>query len=180
MTFVPPKGKTPALRAGIIDASNPYQFDLPTTWAETRVPNTQSGNYCQPRCDEPWTEVIFENGVDGKVELIVAPLRKFTPSLTAKVEDFGNKDEFLPRVGPYLTGDYYEPEYKVSSDAVSKDGLTYYVYELFAPDSLSGPHILGVTTFKDEGCLLLKISATEKQWKSSKAKLVEIAKSFKA
>jgi hypothetical protein len=28
-----------------------------------------AGNYCQPRCDEPWTEVLFESGAEGKVRV---------------------------------------------------------------------------------------------------------------
>jgi hypothetical protein len=53
--FVPTKAKTPALRAGTVDAANPYKFALPPQMVEQKVANISSGNYCQPRCDEPWT-----------------------------------------------------------------------------------------------------------------------------
>lgn len=39
-----------SLRAGTVDSSNPYRFDIPPTWSEQRVSNTQSGNYCQVGC----------------------------------------------------------------------------------------------------------------------------------
>lgn len=45
------------------------RFDMPPTWHEARVANTQSGNYCQPRCAEPWTEVVFENDKEGRIEV---------------------------------------------------------------------------------------------------------------
>lgn len=84
-----------AIRAGSIniDRDEPYRFALPPSWKEGKVANIQSGNFCQvrrggvpfaqllhegngsnmsralcmqPRCDEPWTEVVFENSADGK------------------------------------------------------------------------------------------------------------------
>jgi hypothetical protein len=33
------------------------------------VANIQSGNYCQPRCAEPWTEVIFTDPAEGKAQV---------------------------------------------------------------------------------------------------------------
>lgn len=53
--FVPSASKTPALRAGTVDNTAPYRFALPPNFVEQKVANIQSGNYCQPRCDEPWT-----------------------------------------------------------------------------------------------------------------------------
>lgn len=58
-----------ALRAGTVDRENPYRFSLPSSWRENQVANIQSGNYCQPRCAEPWTEVIFTNLSEGKVQV---------------------------------------------------------------------------------------------------------------
>lgn len=47
--------------------------------------NTQSGNYCQPRCDEPWTEVVFASDTEGRLELIASPLKKLTPRKDVQV-----------------------------------------------------------------------------------------------
>lgn len=39
-----------------------------------QVANIQSGNYCQPRCAEPWTEVIFTDPAEGKVQVRGLPI----------------------------------------------------------------------------------------------------------
>ena len=49
MLFVPDARKTPAIRAGIVDPNDPYQFAMPPTWREGKVANIQSGSYCQVR-----------------------------------------------------------------------------------------------------------------------------------
>lgn len=76
--FVPDKTKTPALRAGTVDREDPYSFAIPPSWSERKVANIQSGNYCQPRCAEPWTEVIFADDTEGKVSVLVSPLVRLT------------------------------------------------------------------------------------------------------
>lgn len=45
--FVPDARKTPALRAGTVDPTDPYRFAMPPTWREGKVANIQSGSYCQ-------------------------------------------------------------------------------------------------------------------------------------
>lgn len=52
-----------------MDKNNPYRFALPPTWREQQVANIQSGNYCQPRCAEPWTEVIFSDSTEGRAQV---------------------------------------------------------------------------------------------------------------
>ena len=77
--------------------SEPYRFAIPPTWREGKIANIQSGNFClvrpcsltctstgttlwppfvylslglreaQPRCDEPWTEALYENPSEGKL-----------------------------------------------------------------------------------------------------------------
>lgn len=68
--FKPSAAKTPALRSGTIDPNAPYTFSLPAAgrWKEAKVANAISGNYCQPRCDEPTTEVIFSSPTQGSVK----------------------------------------------------------------------------------------------------------------
>ena len=48
--FVPSDRETPAIRAGTIAK---YRFSMPGPWVRRTVANILSGNYCQPRCDEP-------------------------------------------------------------------------------------------------------------------------------
>lgn len=57
----------------------------------------------QPRCDEPWTEVIFASDVEGRLELIVSPLKKLTPKKDVAVSSPARSLSRQPgplRVGP--------------------------------------------------------------------------------
>lgn len=56
-----------------------------------------SGNYCQPRCDEPWTEVLFESSSDGKIFVIVSPLVKLTRVKGAAIDEVGSPEGILNR-----------------------------------------------------------------------------------
>ena len=67
--FKPNNTKTPAIRAGTVDPLNPYTFALPPNFSEKQVANIASGNYCQPKCGEPWTEVIFSNDKMGSASV---------------------------------------------------------------------------------------------------------------
>jgi hypothetical protein len=163
--FVPDPKKTPALRAGMVNAAEPYSFALPPSFREARVANIASGNYvrmrtlrcstahrcmrrhvlardehllsdvdahflqqqenamhypahphnalpaqCAPRCDEPWTEVIFESASDGRITLIVSPLVKLTRTKGARIEDIGPPEGLLTSLGSYITGTFLDDE----------------------------------------------------------------------
>jgi hypothetical protein len=56
-----------------------------------------AGNYCQPRCDEPWTEVLFESSQEGKIVVIVSPLIKLTRVKGAAIDDIGTPEGILNR-----------------------------------------------------------------------------------
>jgi hypothetical protein len=51
----------------------------------------------QPRCDEPWTEVVFESPTDGRIAVIVSPLVKLTRQKDARIEDIGSPEGILNR-----------------------------------------------------------------------------------
>ncbi|GIL88259.1 hypothetical protein Vretimale_14136 [Volvox reticuliferus] len=178
--FVPSASKTPALRAGTVDNTSPYRFALPPNFVEQKVANIQSGNYCQPRCDEPWTEVIFEGTQGGRVELIVSPLQKLTSKKNVKVEDLGTPDQLLERVGNYITGTYLDEDALVASNSRSQDGLTYYLYELNAPYAKAGARSYTACTVKGDLAFLFVASATEKQWGKLESSLRRVVESFRA
>ncbi|PNW82467.1 hypothetical protein CHLRE_06g280150v5 [Chlamydomonas reinhardtii] len=179
--FVPTQAKTPALRAGTVDSANPYKFALPPQMVEQKVANIASGNYCQPRCDEPWTEVIFEGTTGGRVELIVAPLQKLTPRKNIKVEDLGTPEQLLQRVGNYITGTYLDEDALVSGTSKTlDDGLTYYYYELNAPYAKVGGHSFTACTVKGDLAYLFITSANEKQWGKLEGSLKQTVESFRA
>ncbi|KAL6764681.1 hypothetical protein V8C86DRAFT_2468060 [Haematococcus lacustris] len=179
--FTPAKDKTPALRAGTIKPDSPYTFILPPGFKELRISNTQNGNFCQPRCAEPWTEVVYEDGKVGKVQLMAVPLLKLTNVKNPNITQLGTPAELLPRIGPYITGSYYdEDSLQAMSTLQPGDGLTYYEYELNSLDAASAPRSLTVATAKGEVLYLLVCTASEKQWKGAEATLRTVAESFRA
>ncbi|GFR51004.1 hypothetical protein Agub_g13330 [Astrephomene gubernaculifera] len=178
--FVPSAAKTPALRAGTVDNKSPYQFALPPNFVEQKVANIQSGNYCQPRCDEPWTEVVFEGAQGGRVELIVSPLQKLTPRKNVKVEDLGTPEQLLERIGNYITGSYLDEDALVACSSTARNGLTYYYYELNAPYSKIGARSYTACTVKGDLAYLFIASATEKQWGRQEERLRKVVESFRA
>ncbi len=86
-----------ALRSGVINGSDSYSFEVPSNYREVGVANIQSGNFCmvstftifqllqnallcicafsyvllpvQPNCAEPWTEVVFADDKEGKIQV---------------------------------------------------------------------------------------------------------------
>lgn len=88
----------------------PYQFILPPTWKQTRVANILSGNYCQPKCAEPWVEVKFEDDKQGKVQVVASPLIRLTNKPNATIEDIGTPEKLIASLGPFVTGNTYDPD----------------------------------------------------------------------
>lgn len=179
--FVPDSKKTPALRAGTVNPSDPYKFAMPPTFREGKVANILSGNFCQPNCAEPWTEVVFEDEATGKVQVLVSPLVKLTNKPNARIQDVGEPNRLLDSVGPFITGTYLDDEDVVSVITKEQDdGRTYYYYEINAPYGTNGPHTLTAMTTKGELALLFIVSATDKQWSRAQGKLRQVVETFRA
>lgn len=179
--FIVSKDKTPAIRAGTIDAINdPYRFALPPTWHEGKVANIQSGNFCQPRCDEPWTEVVFEAASEGKVTLMAAPLRRLGVNKPVSIEKVGSLDSVLSSIGPFISGTGIDEEDVVSKEQKTIDGKTYYLYETYAPSGTNPPHSVTCVTTRGDLAYLFITAATDKQWSKSANKLKKMAETFRA
>ncbi|GBF96037.1 hypothetical protein Rsub_08852 [Raphidocelis subcapitata] len=179
--FVPDSKKTPAIRAGTVTPGAPYRFAMPPTWREAKVANILSGNYCQPRCAEPWIEVIFEGEAEGKAQVILAPLVRLTNRKGVKIEDIGPPEGIITSLGPFITGTYLDEEDIVSaSSAPRDDGLTYYSYELNAAYGTNGPHTVSACTVKGDLALLFVVSANEKQWARNEGTLRKMVETFRA
>lgn len=179
--FVPDSKKTPALRAGAINPNTPYSFALPAKFKEKQVANISSGNFCMPNCAEPWTEVVFENEVEGKVQVQAAPLVKLTNKVNASVTDLGSPRELLDRVGPFITGTQLDEEDVVAvSSKVLDDNRPYYYYELYAPYGTTAPHTLTACVAKGEVLYIFVVSATDKQWPKAEKTLRKVVESFRA
>ncbi|CAN0921593.1 PsbP domain-containing protein 6, chloroplastic [Linum grandiflorum] len=166
---------TPALRAGNVE---PYQFVLPPSWKQTRVANILSGNYCQPKCAEPWVEVKFEDEKQGRVQVVASPLIRLTNKLNATIEDIGSPEELIASLGPFVTGNSYDPDELVYTSVEKDGGLTYYTYELETPYAQTGAHNLAKATAKGSTVVLFVASATDKQWQTSRKTLQSVLDSF--
>jgi hypothetical protein len=45
----------------------------PSSWAELPLLNPLTGNFCMPRCEEPWYEFKFEDPKEGTVQVGGSP-----------------------------------------------------------------------------------------------------------
>lgn len=88
----------------------PYQFILPPTWKQLRIANILSGNYCQPKCAEPWVEVKFEDEKQGKVQVVASPLIRLTNKPNSSIEEIGSPEKLIASLGPFVTGNSYDPD----------------------------------------------------------------------
>ncbi|KAM3333163.1 hypothetical protein ACQJBY_028340 [Aegilops geniculata] len=166
---------TPALRAGNVE---PYEFILPPTWKQLRVANILSGNYCQPKCAEPWVEVKFEDERQGKVQVVASPLIRLTNRPNATIEDIGSPEKLIASLGPFVTGNTLEPEEIIETSVEKIGDLTYYSYVLETPLALTGSHNLAKATAKGSTVVLFVASASDKQWQSSEKILKAMVDSF--
>ncbi|KAF2604346.1 hypothetical protein F2Q70_00026698, partial [Brassica cretica] len=156
----------------------PYQFVLPPNWKQLRIANILSGNYCQPKCAEPWIEVKFENEKQGKVQVVASPLIRLTNKPNATIEDIGEPERVIASLGPFVTGNSYDSDELVDTSIEKIGDQTYYKYVLETPFALTGSHNLAKATAKGNTVVLLVVSATEKQWQSSQKTLQAILDSF--
>ncbi|KAI5663989.1 hypothetical protein M9H77_23312 [Catharanthus roseus] len=166
---------TPALRAGNVQ---PYKFFIPPTWKQTRVANILSGNYCQPKCAEPWIEVKFEDEKQGKIQVVASPLIRLTNKPNAKIEDIGSPEKVIASLGPFVTGNTLDPDELLETSVEKRGDQTYYKYVLETPYALTGSHNLAKATAKGSTVVLFVASANDKQWQSSRETLQAILDSF--
>jgi PsbP len=182
--YTPADRATPALRAGVITPSpNLYSFQLPAKWAEGTILNILSGNFCMPRCDEPWYEALWESPEEGSAMLVVSPLYRLVSKANATLKDLGPPQQVIEQIGPFITGNYLD---SVEDDVLSMkteefaDGRTYYTYEINAPYAKVGTHQLAAFTTKGDLAYLWVVAGNDKQWGKAESKLRYMLKSFKA
>ncbi|XP_043723077.1 psbP domain-containing protein 6, chloroplastic [Telopea speciosissima] len=166
---------TPALRAGNVQ---PYEFLLPPTWKQMRVANILSGNYCQPKCAEPWVEVKFEDERQGKIQVVASPLIRLTNKPSATIEEIGSPEKLIASLGPFVTGSTYDPDELIETSVQKRGKQTYYTYVLETPFALTGSHNLAKATAKGNTVILFVASANDKQWQTSQKTLKAMLDSF--
>ncbi|EFJ20658.1 hypothetical protein SELMODRAFT_176658 [Selaginella moellendorffii] len=168
---------TPALRAGNVQ---PYEFILPSTWKQQRIANILSGNYCQPKCAEPWVEVKFEDDKEGSLQVVAAPMVRLTNKPNARIDEIGSPEKLIAALGPFVTGNSYDPDEVIETSVKDRDGEKFYCYTLETPYAKTGTHNLAAATSKGNVVLLFVVSASESQWSKSESVLRTILDSFKA
>ncbi|KAG0620113.1 hypothetical protein M758_4G190200 [Ceratodon purpureus] len=175
--FVASPKDTPALRAGNVPL---YKFILPPTWKQVRIANILSGNYCQPKCAEPWVEVKFESPKEGTVQVVASPMVRLTNKPNATIEEIGPPEKIISALGQFVTGNSYDADELLETTVDKKDDMTYYRYQLETPFALTGSHNLATATAKGNVVLLFVVSANDKQWASSQELLKKVLRSFSA
>ncbi|TXG70257.1 hypothetical protein EZV62_005192 [Acer yangbiense] len=156
----------------------PYQFVLPPTWKQTRIANILSGNYCQPKCAEPWVEVRFEDEKQGKIQVVASPLIRLTNRPNATIEEIGSPEKLIASLGPFVTGNSYDPDELLETSVEKVGDQTYYKYVLETPFALTGTHNLAKVTAKGSTVVLFVASANDKQWPASQKVLKAMLDSF--
>lgn len=181
--YTPDARATPALRAGVI-TPNPklYSFQLPAKWSEGTILNILSGNFCMPRCDEPWYEALWENSEEGSAMLVVSPLYRLVSKANATMKDLGPPQQVIEQIGPFITGNYLDSVEDVVSMNTEEfsDGRTYYTYEIAAPYAKVGTHQLAAFTTKGDLAYLWVVAGNDKQWGKAESKLRYMLKTFTA
>lgn len=170
------KDRTPALRAENLE---PYSFILPGDFKELPVANAVSGNYCQPRCDEPTTELKFGSSSGGIIQIIIAPTTKLTRLQNPTIDQIGDLAGVINSIGPYITGDFIDPEDVTGMNEIVENGRKYFAYELDTPYALSGTHNLACVTTSRNTLVLMVISSSDKQWNASQDKLKKVIQSLR-
>ncbi|KAL9232623.1 hypothetical protein vseg_007712 [Gypsophila vaccaria] len=167
---------TPALRAGNVA---PYKFVLPPTWKQQRVANILSGNYCQPKCAEPWIEVKFEDEKQGRIQVVASPLIRLTNKPNATIEEIGTPEKLIASLGPFVTGNTLDPDELLETTIEKVEDQTYYKYVLETPYAQTGTHNLAKATAKGNTVILFVVSANDKQWPANQKTLQTILDSFR-
>ncbi|KAK7269482.1 hypothetical protein RIF29_22211 [Crotalaria pallida] len=122
--------------------------DRPSTTPSLKLPVPSPGNYCQPKCAEPWVEVKFEDEKQGKVQVVASPLIRLTNKPNATIEDIGSPEKVIASLGPFVTGNTYDPDELLETSVEKLGDQTYYKYVLETPYALTGSHNLAKATAK--------------------------------
>lgn len=89
-----------------------------------RIANILSGNYCQPKCAEPWVEVKFENSRQGTLQVVASPMVRLSNKPNATIEEIGNPDKIISALGPFVTGNSYDPDEVLETSVDQRDNQT--------------------------------------------------------
>ncbi|GJP34408.1 hypothetical protein CLOM_g18855 [Closterium sp. NIES-68] len=103
---------------------------------------------------------------------------RLTNKLELPIEEIGTPEKIIAALGPFVTGDSYDPDEVVETKVRKEGDQTYYEYYLETPYARSGTYNLASATAKGSTVLLLVLSASDKQWATGESKLRKMLKSF--
>ncbi|GJM87824.1 hypothetical protein PR202_ga03818 [Eleusine coracana subsp. coracana] len=143
----------------------PYSFKVPDGWEEVPVSIADLGG----------TEIDlrFANSKQGRLFVIVAPVRRFADDLDdATIEKIGTPEKVITAFGPEVIGENVEGKVLASATAEHL-GRTYYQFEL------EPPHVFITATAAGNRLYLFSVTANGLQWKRNYKDLKQIAESFR-
>lgn len=143
----------------------PYSFKVPDGWDEVPVSIADLGG----------TEIDlrFANPKEGRLFVIVAPVRRFADDLDdATIEKIGSPEKVITAFGPEVIGENVEGKV-LSSETAAHSGRTYYQFEL------EPPHVFITATAAGNRLYLFSVTANGLQWKRHYKDLKQIAQSFR-
>lgn len=123
-------------------------------------------------------EVKFEDEKQGKVQVVASPLIRLTNKPNATIEEIGSPEKLIASLGPFVTGNSYDPDELLETTVERLGEQTYYKYELETPFALTGSHNLAKATAKGNTVVLFVVSASDKQWQTSQKTLKAMLDSF--
>ncbi|KAG6583507.1 PsbP domain-containing protein 6, chloroplastic, partial [Cucurbita argyrosperma subsp. sororia] len=95
-----------------------------------------------------------------------SPLIRLTNKPNATIEDVGSPDKVIASLGPFVTGNTFDPADLVESLVEKLGDQTYYKYTLETPYALTWTHNLAKATAKGSTVVLFVASANDKQWQT--------------
>lgn len=118
-------------------------------------------------------DLRFANPKEGRLFVIVAPVRRFADDLDdATIEKIGSPEKVITAFGPEVIGENVEGKV-LSSATAAHSGRTYYQFEL------EPPHVFITATAAGNRLYLFSVTANGLQWKRHYKDLKQIAQSFR-
>lgn len=145
----------------------PYTFDVYDGWEEIPV------SIADPGGSE--IDVRFNSETDGGLKVVLAPVLRFADvaeGTNPTIEELIPFNRFMAGFGPELTQNPVDDEMIVESSIDTREGLTYYNFEL-------KDHTLVAATVWRKRVFIMCARAPARQWRTSADKLRATAKSFK-
>lgn len=123
-------------------------------------------------------EVKFEDEKQGKVQVVASPLIRLTNKPNASIEEIGSPEKVIASLGPFVTGNSYDPDELIETSVEKVGDQMYYNYLLETPFALTGTHNLAKATAKGSTVVLFVASANDKQWAGAQKVLKTMLDSF--